>query len=185
MNLNRSKRTPIARVVSTILAGAAGLTQVIVTTAGAASLEEVMVTATRQGETDLQRTAVAVTAIDEATLSNMPGLNISGISAYVPNFSAAKLAAFNAAAFAIRGVGLTDIIVYLDSPVAVNVDEFVMPSIQTQLLDTFDIESVEVLAWTAGHAVRQEHHRRPRQRQYQAAVARREYGGGAWPVRQL
>jgi iron complex outermembrane receptor protein len=150
MNLNRSKRTPIARVVSTILAGAAGLTQVIASTAGAASLEEVMVTATRQGETDLQRTAVAVTAIDETTLSNMPGLNIAGITAYVPNFSAAKLAAFNAAAFAIRGVGLTDIIVYLDSPVAVNVDEFVMPSIQTQLLDTFDIESVEVLRGPQG-----------------------------------
>ena len=35
-----------------------------------------------------------------------------------------------------RGVGLTDIIVYQDSPVGVTMDDFVLPSVQTQLLDT-------------------------------------------------
>ncbi len=107
-------------------------------------------TATRRGETNLQETPVAVTALDSEALNRMVARDISGISAAIPNFSAARITAFNAASFAIRGVGQTDIIVYLDSPVAVNIDDFVMPSVQTQLLDTFDIERVEVLRGPQG-----------------------------------
>ena len=68
----------------------------------------------------------------------------------MPGFSASRITAFNAASFAMRGVGLTDIIVYQDSPVGVQVDDFVMPSVQTQLLDTFDMASVEVLRGPQG-----------------------------------
>ena len=153
MNRIQSKSSSIARIVSAVLASAAGAAPGALYAAEPANsggLEEVLVTATRHGETDLQTTPIAVTPIDSATLSAMVGRDISGVTAYVPNFSAARLAAFNAAAFAIRGVGLTDIIVYLDSPVAVNVDDFVMPSIQTQLLDTFDVERVEVLRGPQG-----------------------------------
>jgi iron complex outermembrane receptor protein len=49
-----------------------------------------------------------------------------------------------------RGVGLTDIIVYQDTPVGVHVDDFVMPSVQTQLLDTFDVARIEVLRGPQG-----------------------------------
>ncbi|MFO1406922.1 MAG: TonB-dependent receptor [Steroidobacteraceae bacterium] len=152
MNRIQSKSSSIARIVSAVLASAAGAAPVTVLAESndSSGLEEVLVTATRHGETDLQTTPIAVTPIDDKTLSAMVGRDISGVTAYVPNFSAARLAAFNAAAFAIRGVGLTDIIVYLDSPVAVNVDDFVMPSIQTQLLDTFDVERVEVLRGPQG-----------------------------------
>jgi iron complex outermembrane receptor protein len=150
MNRIQSKSSSIARIVSAVLAGAAPGALYAAEPADTGGLEEVLVTATRHGETDLQTTPIAVTPIDDKTLSSMVGRDVSGITAYVPNFSAARLAAFNAAAFAIRGVGLTDIIVYLDSPVAVNVDDFVMPSIQTQLLDTFDIERVEVLRGPQG-----------------------------------
>jgi iron complex outermembrane receptor protein len=149
MKLHRSTRTPIARVVSTVLAGAAGLTPVIASAAETSGLEEVIVTATRR-ETDLQKTPVAVTPINSEELSRMVGRDVSAITADVPNFSASRITAFNAASFAIRGVGQTDIIVYLDSPVAVNIDDFVMPSVQTQLLDTFDIEQVEVLRGPQG-----------------------------------
>ena len=153
MNRIQSKSSSIARIVTAVLASAAGAAPGALHAAEPANsggLEEVLVTATRHGETDLQTTPIAVTPIDSATLSAMVGRDISAVTAYVPNFSAARLAAFNAAAFAIRGVGLTDIIVYLDSPVAVNVDDFVMPSIQTQLLDTFDVERVEVLRGPQG-----------------------------------
>jgi len=150
MKLNRSRRTPIARIVSAVLASAAGLAPAMVYAADASGLEEVMVTATRHGETDLQRTPIAVTAFSNEDLNRMVGKDLSGIAADVPNFSASRITAFNAASFAIRGVGLSDIIVYLDSPVAVNIDDFVTPSVQTQLLDTFDIERVEVLRGPQG-----------------------------------
>ena len=150
MKLNRSRRTPIARIVSGLLALAAGLAPLVASAADTTGLEEVLVTATRHGETDLQKTPIAVTAFSNEDLNRMAGKDLSGIAADVPNFSASRITAFNAASFAIRGIGLSDIIVYLDSPVAVNIDDFVTPSVQTQLLDTFDIERVEVLRGPQG-----------------------------------
>ncbi|MEM9304428.1 MAG: TonB-dependent receptor, partial [Pseudomonadota bacterium] len=113
-------------------------------------IEEVMVTATRRAETNIQSTPVAVTAISGEDLEMAVPRNLGDVAAFVPNFSAAQVTGFNAASFAIRGIGQTDIIVYLDAPVGVIVDDFVMPSIQTQLLDPFDIESVEVLRGPQG-----------------------------------
>ena len=110
-----------------------------------------MVTATRAAvETDLQQTPLSVTAVTAAEIDRMVSRDISGIASSVPGFSAARITAFNAASFAMRGVGLTDIIVYQDTPVGVMVDDFVMPSVQTQLLDTFDTASVEVLRGPQG-----------------------------------
>ena len=113
-------------------------------------LEEVVVTATRRAETNLQITPISVSAVTSADMERMVAKDISGIASSVPGFSAARVTAFNAASFAMRGVGITDIIVYQDSPVGVQVDDFVMPSVQTQLLDTFDIASAEVLRGPQG-----------------------------------
>jgi len=114
-------------------------------------LEEVMVTATRSAaETDIQTTPVSVTAVTSTDMTRLVARDLSDISATVPGLSASRITAFNAASFAMRGVGLTDIIVYQDTPVGVQVDDFVMPSVQTQLLDTFDIASVEVLRGPQG-----------------------------------
>ena len=49
-----------------------------------------------------------------------------------------------------RGVGNTDIIVYNEAPVAVLVDDFVLPSVQTQSLDAFDVAQVEALCGVFG-----------------------------------
>src|SRR3546814_1812494 len=57
---------------------------------------------------------------------------------------------FNAASFALRGVSVNNIIVYYEAPVGVLLDDFVMPSVQTQLLDTFDIAQLEVLRGPQG-----------------------------------
>jgi iron complex outermembrane receptor protein len=114
-------------------------------------LSEIVVQATRAGETNLQETPISVTAINSEQIDRVAVAgDISDIASTVPNFSAARITAFNAASFAMRGVGQTDIIVYLDSPVGVTVDDFVMPSVQTQLLDTFDIAAVEVLRGPQG-----------------------------------
>jgi iron complex outermembrane recepter protein len=114
-------------------------------------LEEVTVTASRRAaETALQRTPISVSAVTSSDIDRLVARDISGIATSVPGFSAARVTAFNAASFAMRGVGVTDIIVYQDAPVGVQVDDFVMPSVQTQLLDTFDIERVEVLRGPQG-----------------------------------
>lgn len=112
-------------------------------------LAEIVVTATRRA-TDLQSTPVSVSAVDSTLIAQAAPRDLGDIAAFVPNFSAATIANFNAASFAMRGVGQTSIIVYFEPPVAVLVDDFVVPSVQTQLLDTFDVAQVEVLRGPQG-----------------------------------
>lgn len=112
-------------------------------------ISEIVVTATRR-ETNLQDTPIAVSALDESFIEQSNVDDIGGLSTFVPNFSAETITGFNAASFAMRGVGQTNIIVYYEPPVVVLVDDFVVPSVQTQLLDTFDVAQVEVLRGPQG-----------------------------------
>jgi iron complex outermembrane receptor protein len=107
------------------------------------------VTAERR-ESNLQTTPIAVSALNEQLIVDTAPKTISDLAAYVPNFSANKINGFNAASFAMRGVGNTDIIVYNEAPIAVLVDDFVLPSVQSQILDAFDIAQVEVLRGPQG-----------------------------------
>lgn len=115
-----------------------------------AVLEEIVVTATRRGETDMQTTPVSVTSVSQEAFEKLFSSDIGEVASLVPNFSAATVTGFNAASFAIRGAGETDIIVYFDPKVSVLMDDFVVPHVQTQLLEPFDIESVEVLRGPQG-----------------------------------
>jgi iron complex outermembrane receptor protein len=112
-------------------------------------LNEIVVTATRRAS-NLQTTPVAVSAVDSQLIRQASPRDIGDLAAFVPNFSANTITNFNAASFAMRGVGQTSIIVYFEPPVAVLVDDFVVSSVQTQLLDTFDIAQVEVLRGPQG-----------------------------------
>ena len=112
-------------------------------------LSDIVVTATRRNSR-LQTTPIAVTAIDSSLIQQASPRTIGDLAAFVPNFSASTITGFNAASFAIRGVGQTNIIVYFEPPVAVLIDDFVVPSVQTQLLDTFDVAQVEVLRGPQG-----------------------------------
>lgn len=113
-------------------------------------LEEIVVTATRRTETDVQSTPVAVSTVNAAEFNKLFAQDIGEIASYVPNFSAATVTGFNAASFAMRGAAETDIIVYFDPKVGVIVDDFVVPHVQTQLLEPFDIEAIEVLRGPQG-----------------------------------
>jgi iron complex outermembrane receptor protein len=113
-------------------------------------LEEIVVTATRRAETEIQTTPVAVSVVSEEEFDKLYAQDIGEIALYVPNFSAATVTGFNAASFAMRGAGETDIIVYFDPKVGVLVDDFVIPHVQTQLLEPFDIEAIEVLRGPQG-----------------------------------
>jgi iron complex outermembrane receptor protein len=117
--------------------------------AAVGGLDEIVVTATRR-ESNLQSTPIAVTAIDSQVIADLTPRTLADVALLVPNFSANKVNGFNAASFAMRGVGNTDIIVYNEAPVAVLIDDFVMPSTQTQLLDPFDVQEIEVLRGPQG-----------------------------------
>ena len=112
-------------------------------------LQEITVTAERR-TSNLQTTPIAITAIDGNTIAQLAPTTLQDLAQLVPNFSANKINGFNAASFAMRGVGNTDIIVYNEAPIAVLVDDFVMPSVQTQLLDPFDVQEIEVLRGPQG-----------------------------------
>ena len=112
-------------------------------------LSEIIVTATKR-DSDLQTTPIAVSAIDQSIIQQASANDIGDLSTFVPNFSAARITGFNAASFAMRGVGQNNIIVYYEPSVLVTVDDFVVPSVQTQLLDTFDVQQVEVLRGPQG-----------------------------------
>ncbi len=115
----------------------------------AAGLEEIVVTAQRR-ESNLQTTPIAVTSVDAQAIENLNARSLQDVALLIPNFSANRQNGFNAAAFAMRGVGNTDIIVYDESPVAVIVDDFVVQSVETQMLDPFDVQDLEVLRGPQG-----------------------------------
>lgn len=115
----------------------------------AGQLSEIVVTALRR-DSNLQSTPVAVSAVDASLIQQVSPRDLGDLAAFVPNFSANTITNFNAASFAMRGVGQTSIIVYFEPPVAVLVDDFVVSSVQTQLLDVFDVQQVEVLRGPQG-----------------------------------
>jgi iron complex outermembrane receptor protein len=145
--VSHSLRAAVA--ASLAIAAATAAAQTAPSSSSSAGLDEVVVTATRR-ESNLQSTPIAVSALDQGLIQQVSPQTISDLAAYVPNFSAAKVNGFNAASFAMRGVGQTDIIVYNEAPVGVIVDDFVMPNVQTQILDAFDVSSIEVLRGPQG-----------------------------------
>ncbi|MEM8496779.1 MAG: TonB-dependent receptor [Pseudomonadota bacterium] len=119
-------------------------------TSQGAVLEEVLVTATRRGDTDILTTPVAVTAITGSDIERFSPRDLNDIAILAPSLSAGSVAAFNSASFAMRGVAETTIIVYKESPVGVTIDDFVVNHVQTQNLEMFDIEQIEVLRGPQG-----------------------------------
>src|SRR6056297_2059864 len=113
--LRHFPRSGIARAVTVAAAAVAGLQA----PPSFAQLEEVMVTATRRAETDVQTTAVSVSALNTQSIEELVPRDLGDIAVSVPNFSSAKQPGFRSAAFSIRGVGITSIIVYQDSQVGV------------------------------------------------------------------
>lgn len=113
-------------------------------------LEEVFVTATRRVDTDILKTAVAMTAITTSDIEKYAPRDLNDIAVMVPSLSAGTVSAFKSASFAMRGVSESTIIVYKESPVGVTIDDFVVNHVQTQNLEMFDIAQIEVLRGPQG-----------------------------------
>ncbi|EZP83970.1 TonB-dependent receptor-like protein [Novosphingobium resinovorum] len=121
--------------------------------AAARGVGEIVVTARRRAES-LQDTPVAVTAITSAALDQQGAVNISAIAQSVPsltfNTTAGNSGASNAAVVFIRGIGQDDFFPTIDPGVGIYLDGAYVSRTLGGVLDTVDLEQVEVLRGPQG-----------------------------------
>ena len=117
---------------------------------GVAAIEEVVVTA-RKREESLQDVPISVTAFDETTIENTYGENIGEFSKFAPNVTLTRQPYAGNALFAgMRGIVFGDLEKSFDPAVGVVVDGVALVTNTGALIDTFDLESVEILRGPQG-----------------------------------
>lgn len=114
---------------------------------------EIVVTARRRAES-LQNTPVAVSAITSAALEQKGATNIAAVAQSVPsltfNTTAGNSGASNAAVVFIRGIGQDDFFPTIDPGVGIYLDGVYVSRTLGGVLDTVDLEQVEVLRGPQG-----------------------------------
>jgi iron complex outermembrane receptor protein len=114
------------------------------------ALREIIVTAQKRTES-FQSIPIAVTALDERALSSATIDDIRDIAGRVPSLVVDSVGAGpSAAAISIRGISFEDIEKSFDPAVGVVVDGVFIGTNTGQLLDSFDIERLEVLRGPQG-----------------------------------
>jgi iron complex outermembrane receptor protein len=106
-------------------------------------IEEILVTGTKR-ETNQQETPLAVTTLTAEAISNTFINDVRAVADLSPNVLLTKQPAFNALSGGIRGTGSTSILVTQDTSVGITVDEFAISSVQSQFVEMFDLEQIEV-----------------------------------------
>ncbi|SNS06218.1 iron complex outermembrane recepter protein [Sphingomonas laterariae] len=116
----------------------------------AGGLEEIVVTAQKRAE-NLQDTPLAVSALTSQTLEARRISDISGITAAAPNLTTTITPSSTAnIAVHIRGIGESDPVLTVDSPVSVYLDGVVIGRSAGAIFDLVDLERVEVLRGPQG-----------------------------------
>ncbi len=106
-------------------------------------LEEVIVTGTKRA-TSQQDTPLTVSTLTSSDISNTFVNDIRAVAELAPNVLLTKQPGFNALSGGIRGTGSTSILVMQDTSVGIVIDDFVISSVQSQFVEVFDVEQVEV-----------------------------------------
>lgn len=113
-------------------------------------LNEIIVTARRRNES-IQTTPVAVTAIAPSQLEASVATKISDLQGLAPNVLITQQSTGAATAnISIRGIAFADVEKSFDPAVGVNVDGVYIGTSTGQLLDFFDIASIEILRGPQG-----------------------------------
>ncbi|WP_165186084.1 TonB-dependent receptor [Caulobacter soli] len=114
----------------------------------APAVEQVVVTAERRA-TDLQKTAIAISAFSQQLLKDRKVDSIRDLSGQIPNFSISRVTiSHTTQTYALRGVGESDPI---QEPVlAVYVDDVYIPRQIGSMVEFNDLERVEVLRGPQG-----------------------------------
>ena len=106
-------------------------------------LEEIIVTGTKRA-TGQQATPIAVSTLSADQIANTSVNDIRAVADLSPNVLLTKQPGFNALSGGIRGTGSTSILVLQDTSVGIVIDDFVISSVQSQFVELFDVEQVEV-----------------------------------------
>lgn len=106
-------------------------------------LEEVVVTGTKRSVAQ-QDLSVAVTTVTSQQLENTFQNDVTALSELAPNVNLTPQTGFNAIAGGMRGTGFNSILVTKDASVGISVDEFVFNNVQSQFIEMFDMEQVEI-----------------------------------------
>ena len=139
----------VALLAQPVLAQSA-TTGATATTNDDSALREIVVTAQRRQDS-VQSIPVAVTALDQRALDAATVEDIRDFSGRVPSLVVDNVAAGpSAAAISIRGISFEDIEKSFDPAVGVVVDGVFIGTNTGQLLDSFDMERLEVLRGPQG-----------------------------------
>ncbi len=151
---SRFARTFVATALSTsaliALAAPAQAQQAAPADEEAADSGEIIVTARRRDET-LQTTPIAITAVNAASLENKASVNIGDLQGAAPGLLITQQnSGAQAANLSIRGLTYADIEKSQTPTVGVVIDGITIGTNTGQLIDSFDIEQIEVLRGPQG-----------------------------------
>ena len=107
------------------------------------ALEEIVVTGTKRSEAQ-QDLSVAVTTVTSKKLESSFQNDVTALAQMAPNVTLTPQVGFNAIGGGMRGTGFISILVTKDPSVGITVDEFAFNHVQSQFVEMFDIEQVEI-----------------------------------------
>ena len=107
------------------------------------TLEEIVVTGTKR-DTSQQDTPIAISTLTAEKIGKTFGNDIRAIGDLAPNVNLTLQTGFNALAGGIRGTGTISILTTQDPSVGILIDEFALSHVQTQFVELFDLEQVEI-----------------------------------------
>ncbi len=152
-----SQRAPIKNYKLTAVAVFAGLGALCMPAVHAQEdttirLEELVVTAQKRGTAEnLQDVPLAITAFNSDIIEKRQVRNVNDLSYSVPNVAIDSSGTVKGLAnFSIRGLGVTSSVPSLDPTVGTFVDGVYIGSNYGVILDTFDLEGIEILRGPQG-----------------------------------
>ncbi len=112
-------------------------------------LEEVIVTGTKR-DVAQQDLGMSVSTLTDTQIKNSFVTDVTSVTQLAPNVNILQQNGFNAVGGGIRGTGFISILVTKDPSVGVTVDDFAFNHVQSQFVEMFDVEQVEVFRGPAG-----------------------------------
>ena len=118
-------------------------------TASALALEEIVVTGTKRAVAQ-QELGLSVSTLTDTQIKNSFITDVTAVTELAPNVNILQQNGFNAVGGGIRGTGFISILVTKDPSVGVTVDDFAFNHVQSQFVELFDVDQVEVFRGPAG-----------------------------------